>query len=292
MIRRLAAVFVLVLAAISVRPALGGADPEVAAEIARLRAQLAASGAQEQLCLAGATRPVWVAPVASDLKVLEARAREAGAAAPGSAEAETWRELERKARALEAHAVVDARSGADLLNAQQAGLGCLDRFAAEREALHASLELALADPAAYHESLRLARESGGLDRELSALHESALALAGAFRARARREALASDAAALRRQVETFRRRNMVALQSVENRELADPALRLAESLIATSDAWGREQQAARCAEDARSEQERHTALRDRDEAARMRRAYWTATERLLSEQTASSGPTR
>ena len=65
---------------------------DLTAEIARLRARLAANSAQEQHCLAGATQPVWTAALATDLKALRARANQA-AAEGASAEAQRWREL-------------------------------------------------------------------------------------------------------------------------------------------------------------------------------------------------------
>jgi hypothetical protein len=119
---------------------------DLTAEIARLRARLAANSAQEQHCLAGATQPVWTAALATDLKALQARASQA-AAEGASAEAQRWRELARKAEALEARTTANARTGAELFQSQQIGLDCLDRFSAEREALRASLEVAVVDPA-------------------------------------------------------------------------------------------------------------------------------------------------
>ena len=124
-----------------------GETLDLAAEIARLRGRLAANSAQEQHCLAGATQPVWTASLASDLKALRSRANQA-AAEGSSAEAQRWRELARKAEALEARTTANARTGAELFQSQQIGLDCLDRFSAEREALRASLEIAMADPSA------------------------------------------------------------------------------------------------------------------------------------------------
>ena len=68
---------------------------------------------------------------------------------------------------------MNARTGAELFQSQQIGLDCLDRFAGEREALHASLEVAVADPAAYGDSLRQAREHGAarLRQDLARLQE-------------------------------------------------------------------------------------------------------------------------
>ncbi|HUP37601.1 MAG TPA: hypothetical protein VNC82_19410 [Candidatus Limnocylindria bacterium] len=119
---------------------------DLTAEIAHLRARLAANSAQEQHCLADATRPVWTAALATDLQALRARASQA-AAEGVTADAQRWRELARKAEALEARTTTNARTGAELFQSQQIGLDCLDRFAAEREALRASLEIAVADPA-------------------------------------------------------------------------------------------------------------------------------------------------
>ena len=50
---------------------------DVAPEIARLRARLADNAAREQHCMAGATQPVWTASLATDLKDLRDRARQA-----------------------------------------------------------------------------------------------------------------------------------------------------------------------------------------------------------------------
>jgi hypothetical protein len=117
---------------------------DLTAEIAHLRARLAANSAQGQHCLASAAQPVWTASVATDLKVLQARATQAAAEGAG-AEAQRWRELARKAEALEARTTASARTGAELFQSQRMGLDCLDRFSAEREALRASLEIAVAD---------------------------------------------------------------------------------------------------------------------------------------------------
>ena len=147
---------------------------DLTVEIARLRGRLADNNAQEQHCLAGATRPVWTAALATDLKTLQDRASQA-AADGTSADAQRWKELARKAEVLQTQVIANAHTGAELVRSQQAGLDCLDRYAEEREALRASLELALADPAAYRESLRLARESGGqtLRQDLGILAERA-----------------------------------------------------------------------------------------------------------------------
>lgn len=133
--------------------------------------------AQEQHCLAGAAQPVWTASLASDLKALQARASQA-AAAGTSADARRWRELARKAEALEARTTAKARTGAELFQSQQIGLDCLDRFSAEREAPRASLEIAMADPSGYGESLSEAREHGSarLRQDLVRLQERSRAL--------------------------------------------------------------------------------------------------------------------
>ena len=148
--RRSLFVTLLVLAASPMGAAWSQTTLDLTAEIARLRARLAANSAQEQHCLAGSTQPVWTAALATDLKALRARASQA-AAEGASAEAQRWKELARKAEALEARTTANARTGAELFQSQQIGLDCLDRFSAEREALRASLEIAVVDPGAYGE---------------------------------------------------------------------------------------------------------------------------------------------
>lgn len=83
------------------------------------------------------------------------------AATATPAEAPRWKELAKKAELLQAQVAERARTGADLFQSEQIGLDCLDRHAEEREALRASLETAVADPAAYAESLRLAATIAG-----------------------------------------------------------------------------------------------------------------------------------
>ena len=167
------------------RAGMGGDD--VAADIARLRARVAANSAQEQHCMANATRPVWTASLADDLKMLQDRARQA-AASGSSTEAQRWKELARKAEALETQATANARTGAELFQSQQIGLDCLDRFAGEREALHASLQVAVDDPTAYGASLRLSREQGtaALRQDLARLQEHSRALSAEWKRRPRR----------------------------------------------------------------------------------------------------------
>ncbi len=209
---------------------------DLTAEIARLRARLAANSAQEQHCLAGATQPVWTAALASDLKALQARASQA-AANGASAEAQRWRELARKAEALEARTTANARTGAELFQSQQIGLDCLDRFSAEREALRASLEVAVADPGAYGDSLSEAREHGTarLRQDLARLQERSRALSARWKI-ARADA-AAGAQALKGEMADLKRRNTAALESDPARAMADPELRAAEALVAATDAW-------------------------------------------------------
>src|SRR3984893_12158030 len=167
----------LVLALFPAAPARGENTADLAPEIARLRARLADNAAREQHCMAGATQPVWTASLATDLNDLRDRARHA--ATEGSAvDAQRWRGLARKAEPLEAEAAVNARPGAELFQSQQIGLDCLDRFAGEREALRASLEVAVTDPAGYGDSLREAREHGTarLRQDLTRLQERSRAL--------------------------------------------------------------------------------------------------------------------
>jgi hypothetical protein len=63
--------------------------PDVAVEIARLRARLAYDNARQHHCLAGATQPVWTASLATDLKALQDRANQA-AAEGATAEVQRW----------------------------------------------------------------------------------------------------------------------------------------------------------------------------------------------------------
>ena len=264
---------------------------DLTAEIARLRGRLAANSAQEQHCLAGATQPVWTASLATDLKALQARATQA-AAEGASAEAQRWRELARKAEALEARTTANARTGAELFQSQQIGLDCLDRFSAEREALRASLEVAVADPGAYGESLSEAREHGTarLRQDLVRLQERSRALS------ARWKITQADAGAgaqvLKAEMADLKRRNTAALESDPARAMADPALRAAEALVATTDAWDRERAALARLGAARDDAERRKTIMERDEAARQARDYWAGAERLLGRRGLEVAPTR
>ena len=257
------------------------AAADVAAEIARLRARLADNGAQEQHCMAGATQPVWTASLATDLKALQERARQA-AAEGAAADAQRWAELARKAETLEARAAVSARTGAELFQSQQIGLDCLDRFAGEREALRASLEVAVTDPAGYGESLRQAREHGTarLRQDLARLREQSRTLSAQWK-HAPTEA-GAGATALRADLDRLRRRHTVVLEGEAARALAEPSLRGAEALVAAAAAWERERAAAGGVAAARDEAGRRLAGRERDEAGRLAREYWTTAERLLA----------
>jgi hypothetical protein len=282
------ALLALLLAVVPGTPAWGE-SADVGAEIARLRARLAASAAREQQCLAGATRPVWTASVASDLKMLQARASQA-AVEDADAQAQRWRELAQKAAALEARAVASARSGADLAQSRQVGLDCLDRFAPENEALRASLEVALTDPAVYRESLDEARQHGAgrLRQDLSRLLERGRALSAEWKV-TRAEAQAG-AQALKAELVDLRRRNTVTLESEPARLMADTTLRASENLIAAAEAWAREQAAAARLADLRDETERRKTTRDRDEAARNAVEYWAAADRLLARRPVQTTP--
>ena len=229
------------------------------------------------------------ASLAGDLKALQARANQAAAEGTG-AEAQRWRELARKAEALEARATSNARTGADLFQSQQIGLGCLDGFAAEREALHASLEVAVADPRAYGESLHEARQHGStrLRQDLSRLQERGRALSAEWK-RTRAEALAG-AQALKAEMADLRRRNTAVLESEPARAMADPVLRAAESLVAAAEAWDREQAAAGRLDVARDEAERRKAAGEREDAARQAQDYWAAADRLLGRRTLTGSP--
>jgi hypothetical protein len=257
------------------------APADVTAEIARLRARLADNGAQEQHCMARATQPVWTASLATDLKTLQERARQ-GAAEGAVADTQRWTELARKAEVLEARAAVNARTGAELFQSQQIGLDCLNRFGGEREALHASLEVAVTDPAGYGESLRQAREDGTarLRQDLARLREQSRALSAQWK-QTPTEA-GAGATALRADLDRLRRRHTVVLESEVARALAEPSLRGAEALVAAAAAWERERAAADRVAAARDETERRLAGRERDEAGRLAREYWTAAERLLA----------
>jgi len=264
---------------------------DLTAEIAHLRARLAANSAQGQHCLAGAAQPVWTASVATDLKVLQARATQAAAEGAG-AEAQRWRELARKAEALEARTTANARTGAELFHSQQIGLDCLDRFSAEREALRASLEIAVADPGAYGESLGEARGHGTarLRQDLVRLQERSRALSAQWKLT--QADAAAGAQALRAEMADLRRRNTAALESDPARVMADPTLRAAESLVAAAEAWERERTASVRVGAAKDETERRKTAMERDEAARQARDYWAGAERLLGRRVLDVGPTR
>ena len=264
---------------------------DLTAEIANLRARLAANSAQGQQCLASAAQPVWTASVATDLKVLQARATQAAAEGAG-AEAQRWSELARKAEALEARTTANARTGAELFQSQRIGLDCLDRFSAEREALRASLEIAVADPGAYGESLGEVREHGTarLRQDLVRLQERSRALSAQWKL-TQADAVAG-AQALRAEMADLRRRNTAALESDPARAMADPPLRAAESLVAAAEAWERERAAIVRLGAAKDEAERGKTTMERDEAARQARDYWAGAERLLGRRVLEVGPTR
>jgi len=280
--RRSLFVTLLVLAA-SPMGAAWSQTLDLTAEIARLRARLAANSAQEQHCLAGATQPVWTATLATDLKALQARASQA-AAEGASAEAQRWRELARKAEALEARTIANARTGAELFQSQQIGLDCLDRFSAEREALRASLEVAVVDPGAYGESLGEARVHGTarLRQDLVRLQERSRALSAQWK-HTQADAVAG-AQALRAEMVDLKRRNTAVLESDPARVMADPTLRAAEALVAAADAWDREWAASGRLGAVRDDVERRKAVMEREEAARQARDYWVSAERLLGRR--------
>jgi hypothetical protein len=261
-------------------PARGDGTDDVTAEITRLRMRLAANSAQEQHCMANATQPVWTASLAIDLKMLQDRARQA-AANGSSAEAQRWKELARKAEALETQATANARTGAELFQSQQIGLDCLDRFAGEREALHASLQVAVQDPAAYGASLRLAREqgTGALRQDLARLQERSRALSAEWKKAPGK--VGTGTTALQDELEALRRRHTVTLESAAARTLADPGLRAAEALVAAASASDREREATARVTAARDDAERRLAGRDRDDAGRIAREYWATADRLL-----------
>jgi hypothetical protein len=282
---------VLTLLSLAVTPAdlAWSESPDVTVEVARLRARLAANSAEEQRCLAGSTQPVLTASLASDLKALRARADQAAAEGTG-AEAQRWRELARKAEALEAAATSNARPGADLFRSQQIGLDCLDRFSAEREALRISLEVALADPGAYGESLLEARRhgTGRLHQDLTRLQARGRALSAEWKLN-RAEARAG-AQALKAEMADLRRRNTAVLESEPARVMADPTLRAAESLVAAAEAWERERVAAGRLGTAPDEAERSKVAAEREDAARQAREHWATADRLLGRRALTSSP--
>ena len=288
---RRALLFALIALAASPVGAAWSQTLGLTAEIARLRARLAANSAQEQHCLAGATQPVWTAALATDLKALRARATQA-AAEGASAEAQRWRELARKAETLEARTTANARTGAELFQSQQIGLDCLDRFVAEREALRASLEVAVVDPGAYGESLSEAREHGTarLRQDLVRLQERSRALSAQWKLT--QADAGAGARALRAEMADLRRRNTAALESDPARVMADPTLRAAEALVATAEAWDRERAASGQLSAARDDAERRKTAMERDAAARQARDYWASAERLLGRRVLEVTPTR
>jgi len=223
------------------------------------------------------------AALATDLKALQARASQA-AAEGASAEAQRWRELARKAEALEARTIANARTGAELFQGQQIGLDCLDRFSAEREALRASLEVAVVDPGAYGESLGEARVHGTarLRQDLVRLQERSRALSAHWK-HTQADA-AAGAQALRAEMADLGRRNTAVLESDPARVLADPTLRAAEALVAAADAWDRERAASGRLSALRDDVERRKAVTEREEAARQARGYWVSAERLLGRR--------
>ena len=257
---------------------------DLTTEIARLRARLAANSAQEQHCLAGATQPVWTASLATDLKALQARANQAATEGASAEAQQRWRELARKAEALEARTTANARTGAELFQSQQIGLDCLDRFSAEREALRASLEIAVADPTAYGESLGEARAHGTarLRQDLLRLQERSRALSAQWK-QTQAEA-GAGAQALKAEMADLRRRNTAVLESDPARVMADPTLRAAEALVATAEAWDREWAANARLSAASDDVKRRKAAIERDEAARQARDYWAGAERLLGRR--------
>ena len=280
-LRLLLALGALGLALAPAAPARGENTADIAPEIARLRARLADSAAREQHCMAGASQPVWTASLATDLKDLRDRARQA-ATEGATADAQRWKELARKAETLETQAVVNARTGAELFQSQQIGLDCLDRFAGEREALRASLEVAMADPAGYGDSLRQAREHGTarLRQDLARLQERSRALSAQWKQTP--PDAGAGAAGLKAEIDGLRRRHTVALESEAARILADPALRAAEALTAAAAAWEQERAAGSRLAAARDDAERRLVDRERDEAGHLARDYWVAAERLLA----------
>ena len=280
-LRPLLALGALGLALAPAAPARGDNTADIAPEIARLRARLADNAAREQHCMAGATQPVWTASLATDLKDLRDRARQA-ATEGATADAQRWKELARKAETLETQAVVNARTGAELFQSQQIGLDCLDRFAGEREALRASLEVAMADPAGYGDSLRQAREHGTarLRQDLTRLQERSRALSAQWKQTP--PDAGAGAAGLKAEIDGLRRRHTVALESEAARTLADPSLRAAEALVAAAAAWEQERAAGSRLAAARDDAERRLVDRERDEAGRLARDYWVAAERLLA----------
>jgi len=163
---------------------------------------------------------------------------------------------------------------------------------AEREALRASLEVAVVDPGAYGESLGEAREHGTarLRQDLVRLHERSRALSAQWKL-TQAEA-GAGALALRAEMADLRRRNTAALESDPARVMSDPTLRAAEALVATAEAWDRERAASGHLSAATDDAERRKTAMERDEAARQARDYWAGAERLLGRRVLEVTPTR
>jgi hypothetical protein len=185
-----------------------------------------------------------------------------------------------------------AGRGQRLFQSQQIGLDCLERFAAEREALRASLEVAVVDPSAYGESLRRVREHGmaELQQDLVRLQAHGRALSAQWK---QTRADASEGAqAMKAALDTLRRRHTAALESEPVRAAADPTLRAVEALIAAADAWQRERAAAGRLGAAGGDGERQRAAMERAESARLASGYWATAERLLAGRVSIAPPTR
>jgi hypothetical protein len=155
---------------------------------------------------------------------------------------------------------------------------------AEREALRASLEVAVADPSAYGESLGEAREHGTarLRQDLVRLQERSRALSAQWKLS--QADAAGGAQALKAEMDDLKRRNTAVLESDPARVMADPTLRAAEALVAAAEAWERERAASGQLGATRDEADRRRTAMERDEAARQARDYWISAERLLGRR--------
>ena len=142
----------------------------------------------------------------------------------------------------------------------------------------------MADPGAYGESLSEAREHGTarLRQDLVRLQERSRALSAQWKMT--QADAGAGAQALKAEMADLRRRNTAALESDPARAMADPTLRAAEALVATTDAWERERAANGRLGAARDDAERRKTMMERDEAARQARDYWASAERLLGRR--------
>ena len=224
------------------RRGVGSQTLDLTAEIARLRGRLAANSAQEQHCLAGATQPVWTASLASDLKALRpARTRRPPRArAPKPSAGESSRARPRRSR----HARPPTREPApscSRASRSDSTAWTASRPSARRCARPSRSRWRTPAPTAS----RSARPASTGPRGCARI--CCVSRNGAARCRpggGPREADAgAGAEALKAEMADLKRRNTAVLEGDPARAMADPALRAAEALVATTDAWDRERAA-------------------------------------------------